>query len=66
MNSAGNQFLFILTDVYYHYHNRIPVQAWVLHLSSFKVVEWYELLCDQFAHTYSTLWGKENETHEIQ
>ena len=26
------------------------------------VVEWYELHCKQFAHTYSTLWGKENET----
>ena len=55
------------------------MQALVLHLSSLKegvwnkfllplstVVEWYELHCDQFAHTYSTLWGKENETHEIQ
>ena len=26
------------------------------------VVEWYELHCKQLAHTYSTLWGKENET----
>jgi len=26
------------------------------------VVEWYEPHCNQFAHTYSTLWGKENET----
>ena len=30
------------------------------------VVEWHELHCEQFAHTYSTLWGKENETHEKQ
>ena len=64
---------------YYHYHNRIPAQALVLHLSSLKegvgsklplplstVVEWYELHCEQFARTYSTLWGKENETHAMQ
>ena len=64
---------------YYHYHNRIPAQALVLRLSSLKegvgnefplplstVVEWYELHCEQFARTYSTLWGKENETHAMQ
>ena len=73
------QFLGILTDYFYHYHNRIPAQASVLRLSSLKegvwnkfllplstVVEWYELHCNQFDYTYSTLWGKENETHEIQ
>jgi len=25
------------------------------------VVEWNELRCFQLAHSYSTLWGKENE-----
>ena len=25
------------------------------------VVEWNELRCSQLAHSYSTLWGKENE-----
>ena len=54
--------------------NVVPVQAFVFHLRSFKrgvkdqsllrvstVVEWNELRCFQLAHSYSTLWGKENE-----
>ena len=58
----------------HHRGNVVPVQAFVFHLRSFKrgvkdqsllrvstVVEWNELRCFQLAHSYSTLWGKENE-----
>ena len=31
------QFLGILTDYFYHYHNRIPIRAFVSHLPIFKV-----------------------------
>ena len=56
------------------YCDKAPVRADVSHLQSLKeaygfkilrplstVVEWNEFRCKQLSHSYSTLWGKENE-----